>query len=99
MWTGMMAFVRGVISALDSAGSILQVGPMSAKTGVAPRCMITLAVAEKVSGVVMTSSPGPMPSAARARCSPAVAELTATVCCAPMYSANRARIPSARPGG
>ena len=44
------------------AGSRLQVaGSMSAKTGVAPACTITLAVAQNVSGVVMTSSPGPTP--------------------------------------
>ena len=30
--------------------------------------------------VVMTSSPGPMPIASSARCSPAVAELTAMAC-------------------
>jgi hypothetical protein len=37
-------------------------------------------VAVKVWVVVMTSSPGPMPSASSARCSPAVAELTAMQC-------------------
>src|SRR5215211_588019 len=39
---------------------------------------MVLTVAQNVSGVVITSSPGPMPSAAKARCNPAVAELTAS---------------------
>ena len=38
---------------------------MSTKTGVAPRRAIAPAVAKKVYGVVMTSSPGPMFSAMR----------------------------------
>ena len=36
-------------------------GSMSANTGVAPACTMTFAVAQNVSGVVMTSSPGPTP--------------------------------------
>ena len=37
----------------------------------------------------ITSSPGPMPIASSARCSPAVAELTATACTPPpRYAAN-----------
>ena len=47
---------------------------------------MTFAVAEKVIGVVITSSPGPMPAAIRARCMPAVQELRPTACFAPMAS-------------
>ena len=35
---------------------------MSTNTGVAPVWMMVLAVAQKVSGVVITSSPGPTPA-------------------------------------
>src|SRR5262249_38517728 len=57
-------------------------------TGVAPQCSITLAVATKVSGVVITSSPGPTPRPASARWSAAVHEFVATACSQPTYSAN-----------
>ena len=49
---------------------------------------MVFAVEAKVSGVVMTSSPGPMPCVSSARCSAAVQELTATQCFAPTYAAN-----------
>ena len=55
----------------------------SAKTGVAPAWMIVFAVAQKVSGVVMTSSPGPTPAASSDRCRAAVHEFTATAYGAP----------------
>src|SRR5208283_945865 len=62
----MIARVRGVIAASILAGSRLPVsGSTSTKTGVAPACRMAVAVAIKVIGVVMTSSPGPMPSASR----------------------------------
>ena len=48
----------------------------SAKTGVAPAWTITFAVAGHVIGVVITSSPGPTPSASSARCSAAVPDAT-----------------------
>src|SRR5689334_9711769 len=48
---------------------------------------MTLAEAQKVIGVVMTSSPGPIFSAASATCSPPVQELRARAFCAPMNSA------------
>ncbi len=70
--------MRGVIPRKMAAGSRLRSGPMSARTGVAPVSRMTLTVAQNVSGVVMTSSPGPIPSAAKARCSPAVQEFTAS---------------------
>src|SRR5262245_41285088 len=50
---------------------------------------MTPTVAVKVYGVVMTSSPGPTSNASRARCRPAVAELTARACAPPpMNEAN-----------
>jgi hypothetical protein len=56
--TGMMALVRGVTLASISPASMLQVsGSMSTNTGLAPSSTITSAVAAKVKGVVMTSSP------------------------------------------
>src|SRR5918999_3145281 len=50
---------------------------------------MTFAVAGHVIGVVITSSPGPTPSATSARCMAAVPEETASACSAPMYSAKR----------
>src|SRR5262245_29256330 len=61
----------------------------SAKTGRAPVCTMTFAVAGHVIGVVTTSSPGPTPSASSERCIAAVPDATATACCAPTYSAKR----------
>jgi hypothetical protein len=55
----MMALVLGVIAASILLASMLQVsGSMSMKTGVAPSKAMTSAVATKVNGVVMISSPG-----------------------------------------
>src|SRR3954469_14764095 len=62
----------------------------SAKTGVAPQCTITFAVAGHVSDVVITSSPGPTPSATSERWSAAVHEETASTCFASRYSRIRA---------
>jgi hypothetical protein len=42
-------------------------GSTSANTGVAPQCTMTLAVAQNVSGVVITSSPGSMPATSSER--------------------------------
>ncbi len=62
--TGMMARVRDVIAASIREASMLQVsGSMSTNTGVAPSSTMTSAVAMKENGVVITSSPGPTPSA------------------------------------
>ncbi len=60
---------------------------MSASTGVAPAWMMTLTVAANVVGVVITSSPGPMPLATSARCMPAVAESSAIACFTPANDA------------
>jgi hypothetical protein len=56
---------------------------------VAPACTITFAVAGQVIGVVITSSPGPTPSARSARCNAAVPEATAMTCFDSKYSAHR----------
>src|SRR5439155_2902515 len=61
----------------------------SANTGVAPAWRITFAVAGHVIGVVITSSPGPTPSASSERWRAAVPEATARQCFAPTYSAMR----------
>src|SRR5881275_58286 len=49
---------------------------------------MTFTDAAKVIGVVMTSSPGPMPRVTRAVCSPAVQELSASAPGAATYAAN-----------
>ena len=60
----MMALVFGVMAASIFAGSMhLVFGSQSTNTAVAPAIQIASAVAKKVFGCVMTSSPGPMPSA------------------------------------
>ena len=60
----MIARVRSVTAAATSSGSIVRSPSCtSTKTGVAPVWTITFAVAGHVIGVVITSSPGPTPSA------------------------------------
>ena len=39
----------------------LEIGSTSHSTGIAPQCMITLTVLQKVIAEVITSSPGPIP--------------------------------------
>jgi hypothetical protein len=51
-------------------------------------CSTTFAVAAKVIGVVTTSSPGPIPSATSAACSPAVHEFSASAAGAPVKQRN-----------
>src|SRR5581483_562367 len=63
-------------------------GRISTKTGTAPQCTTTLAVAQKVKGEVTTTSPGPMFSASNERCRAAVQELTARACLLPTVRAN-----------
>ena len=99
-WTGMIAFVRSVTSAGISAGSMLRSpSRTSQKTGVAPQCSITFAVAGQVIGLVITSSPGPTPSARSARWSAAVPEVTASTCSASRYAAQRSSSSAARGPG
>ena len=62
----------------------------SAKTGVAPQWTITFAVDGQVIDVVITSSPGPTPSATSERCSAAVQDETASTWSASRYSRMRA---------
>src|SRR5215475_3168119 len=50
--------------------------------------MIVLTVEQNVRDIVITSSPGPMPNAAKARWRPEVAEFTANACGARTYSPN-----------
>ncbi len=84
-----MALVLSVIFSRTSFGSRLNVlGSMSAKTGLALWKRIELAVAMKVNGVVMTSSPSLIPRAFRATSRAAVPLATAIPCLAPKYSAN-----------
>src|SRR5438105_14382126 len=88
--TGRIAFVRSVTASGIFAGSILRSSSRtSTKTGVAPVCTTTFAVAGHVIGLVITSSPGPTPSATSERCNAAVPEATARACVAPTYSAKR----------
>ena len=74
---------------------------MSANTGLAPQYRAQLALAAKVMGLVITSSPGPIPAASAAICSAAVPLLTATQYLAPvmrqsMLSSSRVRGPQVR---
>ena len=58
-----MALVRGVMAASTRCRSMLRVtGSISTNTGVAPTSRMTLLVATHDKGVVMTSSPAPMPA-------------------------------------
>ena len=77
----MMARVRGVIAASISDASMLQVsGSMSTNTGLPPSSTIISAVAAKVKGVVMTSSPGFRSSAISAISSASVPLATVMQC-------------------
>src|SRR5207237_180220 len=67
-WTGRIARVCGPMSAAIRFGSIVsRTGSMSAKTGVAPTIMTARAVNAAESGVVMTSSPLPLPRVRKVR--------------------------------
>ena len=59
--TGITARVRGVIASARRAGSIRYSALTSTKTGVAPVITMAPAVATKLLGAVITSSPGPDP--------------------------------------
>src|SRR5438105_12012848 len=85
--TGTMALVRGVIARSTRAGSRFSDESTSLKTGRAPAWTMALAVAMKVNGLVMTSSPGPTPLARRARNSAAVPFEVATAKRAPLAAA------------
>src|ERR1039458_5869112 len=90
----MMAFTREDARAENflatSPGSRFSVSDeTSANTGVAPWYKMLLAVAQKVMGVVIASSPGPSPAANAAPCNAAVPELKLTACRAPIHAAKR----------
>src|SRR5216683_2434788 len=87
-WTSTIAFVRGPMSRSAAEQSRFRVSSTSAKTGTAPVWAIALAVAMKVSGLVMTSSPGPIPWASRARYRATDPLQVATPCLAPINVAN-----------
>ena len=67
-----------------SGSSVRRAGSMSANTGRAPAIMTASAVYAAESGVVMTSSPGPMPSARRISAIASVPLPTPTACAAPI---------------
>src|SRR6266516_1380105 len=91
MCTGTIAFVRSLSASATSAGAIVQlVGSMSISTGVAPVARIAPTVAKKVCETVITSSPGPTPSAFKASSSAVVPFETATQSEASHASANSA---------
>ena len=74
----MIAFVLSLTSSATWSGSMFRSeSRTSAKTGVAPACTITFAVAGHVIGLVITSSPGATPTASSERWSAAVPEATA----------------------
>ena len=79
------------MAASTAAGDRLRVkGSISAKTGLPPQYAAQFALARKVMGEVITSSPGPTPKAAMSRCSAAVPLQQATACRAPTRSPRRA---------
>ena len=83
----MIALVRGVMAASTLSRSILRVtGSISANTGVAPTSMITLAVATQEIGVVITSSPAPIPAMRKAISMVQVPELKVRTGRPPKYS-------------
>ena len=83
-----MALVLGVIAASIKFTSMLQVlGSQSTNTAVAPAIQMASAVAKKVFDVVMTSSPGPIPSAMNTNQSASVPEFTPTASFVLQYAA------------
>ena len=81
----MIALVVELIAASSLSMLMLQVsGSTSTKTGRAPTRQMTSAVATKVKGVVMTSSPGPTPKAIKLIRSASVPEATLMQCAAPV---------------
>src|SRR5438093_2286435 len=95
--TGRITFVRSVTASATRAGSILRSSPgTSTKPGAARACRMTFAVAGHVIGLVITSSPGPTPSATTARWRAAVPDARASTCSASRYSAIRRSSSAAR---
>src|SRR5438093_3622646 len=88
-WTGMIAFVRGVIAAATAAASMFIVrSSTSTRMGRAFAYRIASTVAKNVCDTVMPSSPAETPHARMASCSASVPLPTPTLCFVPMYAAN-----------
>src|SRR5437867_2013084 len=88
-WTGMIAFVRGVIAAATAAASMFIVrSSTSTRMGRAFAYRIASTVAKNVNETVMTSSPAETPHARIASCSASVPLPTPTLCLVPMNEAN-----------
>ena len=82
--TGRIARVRGPMARSTASGSIVRrTGSMSANTGRAPVIITASAVYAADSGVVITSSPAPMPSARRISAMASVPVPTPTACARP----------------
>ena len=82
---------RRAVAAASASGSMQRVaGSTSTKTGLAPTASIASAVAANVIATVITSSPGLVPSAIRARRSASVPDATVIACRAPASAANSA---------
>jgi len=83
-----MARVLGLSAAATRSGSmVIASRSQSTNTGRAPAWTMAFAVAAKVIGVVMTSSPGPIPQTSIATWSAAVHDERATASPAPLYAA------------
>jgi hypothetical protein len=87
IWTGMIARVRGVILRARSSGSMFREASISVKTGTAPASRMASQVATKVKPVVTTSSPKPIPKAARATFRAVLPEETARARSRPVKAA------------
>ena len=82
--TGSTARVRAVTARSAKSGSRFMLSSStSTNTGSAPTWLMASAVAKKVNGVVITSSPGPMPRARRAMTRASVPELQPTAWATP----------------
>ena len=96
MCTGIIAFVRGVMSFSADAASSDRVSSSSPSTGTASQATIASIVAMKVKGVVITSSPGFTPMPLSAVISAAVPLETASAYFEPVISLAAASNSSAR---
>ena len=77
-WTGITSFVRGVMAASMRAASVISVSRSTSTNTGAPASIHKVDRETQVMEGVMTSSPGPIPSALSATCMPPVAEVRAT---------------------
>jgi hypothetical protein len=90
--------VRGVIArSVAARSSVYVAGSMSTKTGAAPAITTVVAEATNENAGVMTSSPGPTPSAVNVRRSASVPDATPSARGTPQTAASSCS--SARPSG